>query len=158
MFVSHKEKLIRMPVHCTPKCNCHVCRVLNRHRINPRLTNKGRTHTMGRIAHNLNLAISTYRKFTLKEKIYLVAGCGKQLPYPAAAKDLYYSQHFQACRRYVEEKESRWYILSPLHQVFNPSKNYFVFKKYQSANTLITTVVTHIRKVNIYSNSANTNI
>ncbi len=120
MFVSHEEKLIRMPAYCTPKCNCHVCRVLNRHRIDPRLTNKGRTHTMGRIAHNLNLAIATYRKFTPKEKIYLVAGCGKQLTYPAAAKDLYCSQHFQACRRYVEEKKSRWYILSPLHQVLNP--------------------------------------
>lgn len=120
MFVSNEEKLIRMPAHCTPKCNCHVCRVLNRHRIDPRLTNKGRTHTMGRIAHNLNLAIGTYRKFIPKEKIYLVAGCGKQLPYSAAAKDLYCSQHFQACRRYVEEKESRWYILSPLHQVLNP--------------------------------------
>jgi hypothetical protein len=120
MFVSHEEKLIRIPTHCAPKCNCHVCRVLNRHRIDPRLTNKGRTHTMGRIAHNLNLVISTYRKFTPKKKIYLVAGCGKQLTYPAAAKDLYYSQHFQACRRYVEEQESRWYILSPLHQVINP--------------------------------------
>lgn len=120
MFVSHEEKLIRIPTHCAPKCNCHVCRVLNRHRIDPRLTNKGRTHTMGRIAHNLNLVISTYRKFTPKEKVYLVAGCGKQLTYPAAAKDLYYSQHFQACRRYVEEEESRWYILSPLHQVINP--------------------------------------
>ncbi|MBW4685625.1 MAG: hypothetical protein KME40_11135 [Komarekiella atlantica HA4396-MV6] len=120
MFVSHEEKLIRIPTHCAPKCNCHVCRVLNQHRIDPRLTNKGRTHTMGRIAHNLNLVISTYRKFTPKEKIYLVAGCGKQLTYPAAAKDLYYSQHFQACRRYVEEEESRWYILSPLHQVLNP--------------------------------------
>jgi hypothetical protein len=120
MFVSHEEKLIRIPTHCAPKCNCHVCRVLNRHRIDPRLTNKGRTHTMGRIAHNLNLVISTYRKFTPKEKIYLVAGCGKQLTYPAAAKDLYYSQHFQACRRYVEDQESRWYILSPLYQVINP--------------------------------------
>lgn len=120
MFVSQEEKLIRIPTHCAPKCNCHVCRVLNRHRIDPRLTNKGRTHTMGRIAHNLNLVISTYRKFTPKEKIYLVAGCGKQLTYPAAAKDLYYSQHFQACRRYVEDQESRWYILSPLHQVINP--------------------------------------
>ncbi|MHC5755162.1 MAG: DUF6884 domain-containing protein [Nostoc sp.] len=120
MFVSHEEKLIRIPTHYAPKCNCHVCRVLNRHRIDPRLTNKGRTHTMGRIAHNLNLVISTYRKFTPKEKVYLVAGCGKQLTYPAAAKDLYYSQHFQACRRYVEEQESRWYILSPLHQVINP--------------------------------------
>lgn len=120
MFVSHEEKLIRMPTHCAPKCNCHVCRVLNRHRIDPRLTNKGRTHTMGRIAHNLNLVISTYRKFTPKEKIYLIAGCGKQLTYPAAAKDLYYSQHFQACRRYAEEQDSRWYILSPLHQVINP--------------------------------------
>lgn len=58
MFVSHEEKLIRMPTHCAPKCNCHVCRVLNRHRIDPRLTNKGRTHTMGRIAHNLNLVHS----------------------------------------------------------------------------------------------------
>ncbi|MEH1791448.1 DUF6884 domain-containing protein [Nostoc sp.] len=120
MFVSQEEKLIRILTHYAPKCNCHVCRVLNRHRIDPRLTNKGRTHTMGRIAHNLNLVISTYRKFTPKEKIYLVAGCGKQLTYPAAAKDLYYSQHFQACRRYVEEQESRWYILSPLHQVINP--------------------------------------
>lgn len=120
MFVSHEEKLIRMPTYCVPKCNCHVCRVLNRHRIDPRLTNKGRTHTMGRIAHNLNLVISTYRKFTPKEKIYLVAGCGKQLTYPAAAKDLYYSQHFQACRRYVEDQDFRWYILSPLHQVINP--------------------------------------
>jgi hypothetical protein len=120
MFVSHEEKLIRIPTHCAPKCNCHVCRVLNRHRIDPRLTNKGRTHTMGRIAHNLNLVISTYRKFTPKEKIYLIAGCGKQLTYPAAAKDLYYSQHFQACRRYAEEQDSRWYILSPLHQVINP--------------------------------------
>ncbi|MBD2613906.1 hypothetical protein H6G94_21960 [Nostoc punctiforme FACHB-252] len=120
MFVSNEEKLIRMPAYCTPKCNCHVCRVLNRQRIDPRLTNKGRTHIMGRIAHNLNLAIGTYRKFIPKEKIYLVAGCGKQLPYSAAAKDLYCSQHFQACRRYVEEKESRWYILSPLHQVLNP--------------------------------------
>ncbi|MDZ8084169.1 MAG: hypothetical protein RMY16_01025 [Nostoc sp. DedQUE12b] len=121
MFVSHEEKLIRIPpTHCVPKCNCHVCRVLNRHRIDPRLTNKGRTHTMGRIAHNLNLVIGTYRKFTPKEKVYLVAGCGKQLTYPAAAKDLYYSQHFQACRRYVEEQESKWYILSPLHQVINP--------------------------------------
>ncbi|AVH63502.1 DUF6884 domain-containing protein [Nostoc sp. 'Peltigera membranacea cyanobiont' N6] len=120
MFVSHEEKLIRIPTHCAPKCNCHVCRVLNRHRIDPRLTNKGRTHTMGRIAHNLNLVISTYRKFTPKKKIYLVAGCGKQLSYPAAAKDLYYSQHFQACRRYVEGQNSRWYILSPLHQVINP--------------------------------------
>jgi len=120
MFVSHEEKLIRMPTYCVPKCNCHVCRVLNRHRIDPRLTNKGRTHTMGRIAHNLNLVISTYRKFTPKEKVYLVAGCGKQLTYPAAAKDLYYSQHFQACRRYVEDQDSRWYILSPLHQVINP--------------------------------------
>ena len=119
MFVSHEEKLIRMPAHSAPKCNCHVCRVLNRHEIDPRL-NKGRNHTMARIAHNLNQVITTYRRFTPKEKVYLVAGCGKQLTYPAAAKDLYCSQHFQACRRYAEEQKSKWYILSPLHQVLDP--------------------------------------
>ncbi|RAM50020.1 MAG: hypothetical protein C6Y22_19725 [Hapalosiphonaceae cyanobacterium JJU2] len=121
MFISHEEKLIRMPAHYTPRCNCHVCRVLNRHGIDPRLINKGRNHTMGRVAHNLNQVITTYRRFTPKEKVYLVAGCGKQLIYPAAAKELYCSQHFQVCRRYVEEQqEPKWYILSPLHQVLDP--------------------------------------
>ncbi len=120
MFISHEEKLIRMPAHYAPRCNCHVCRVLNRYRIDPRLINKGRNHTMGRVAHNLNQVITTYRRFTPKEKVYLVAGCGKQLIYPAAAKELYCSQHFQACRRYVEEQKSKWYIISPLHQVLDP--------------------------------------
>jgi hypothetical protein len=120
MFISHEEKLIRIPTHSAPKCNCHVCRVLNRYGIDPRLTNKGRTPTMARIAHNLNQVISTYRKFTSQEKVYLVAGCGKQLTYPAAAKNLYCSQHFQACRRYAEEQKSKWYIMSPLHQVLDP--------------------------------------
>lgn len=120
MFISHEEKLIRIPAYLAPKCNCHVCRVLNRYGIDPRLTNKGRTYTMARIAHNLNQVISTYLKFTPKKKVYLVAGCGKQLTYPAAAKDLYCSQHFQACRRYAEEQKSNWYILSPLHQILDP--------------------------------------
>ncbi len=33
---------------------------------------------------------------------------------------MYCSQHFQACRRYAEEQNSKWYILSPLYQVLEP--------------------------------------
>jgi hypothetical protein len=107
MFASHEEKLIRIPAHLTSKCSCHVCRVLHRHGIDPWFRNKGRNYTMGRVAHNLNQAIATYKRFTPKEKVYLVAGCSKQLTYPAAARDLYCSQHFQACRRYVEKQKSQ---------------------------------------------------
>jgi hypothetical protein len=122
MLAGSEDKLIRIPTHSFPKCNCYVCRILYKYKIDPRWRNNGRNGTMGRIAHNLNQAITKYKEFIFVNKIYLVAGCGKQSTYATAAKDLYCSQHFQACRRYAEEQNSKWYILSPLHQVLEPEK------------------------------------
>lgn len=53
-------------------------------------------------------------------KVVLVACCGRKLPGPAAAKDLYQSALFLKSRRYAEQHGDRWLILSARHGVVDP--------------------------------------
>ena len=55
------------------------------------------------------------------DSIILVACCGPKLPEPAPAADLYVSSLFKKARTYAERR-GRWFILSALHGLLNPTK------------------------------------
>lgn len=52
--------------------------------------------------------------------VILVACCGPKLTEPAPAADLYVSQLFKKARTYAERR-GRWFILSALHGLVDPS-------------------------------------
>src|SRR6516162_3433135 len=54
------------------------------------------------------------------DSIILVACCGPKLAEPAPAADLYVSDLFKKARRYAERR-GRWFILSALHGLLDPS-------------------------------------
>jgi hypothetical protein len=53
--------------------------------------------------------------------IILVACCGPKLRKPATAADLYVSSLFKKARTYAERR-GRWFILSALHGLLDPTK------------------------------------
>ncbi len=55
------------------------------------------------------------------DSMILVACCGPKLPEPAAARDLYVSSLFKKARTYAERR-GRWFILSALHGLLDPTK------------------------------------
>lgn len=55
-------------------------------------------------------------------KVFLVSCVGKKSETAAAAADLYQSLWFKKARVYVELQESRWFILSALHGLLNPTQ------------------------------------
>src|SRR3954468_6205562 len=52
--------------------------------------------------------------------VVLVACCGPKLKEPAPAADLYISDLFKKARTYAERR-GRWFILSALHGLLDPS-------------------------------------
>jgi hypothetical protein len=54
------------------------------------------------------------------DSIVLVACCGPKLTEPAPAADLYVSPLFKKARTYAERR-GRWYILSALHGLVDPT-------------------------------------
>lgn len=54
--------------------------------------------------------------------IYLVSCVASKSTSPAAAKDLYQSDWFIKARRFVEYKDSNWYILSAEHGLLVPDR------------------------------------
>lgn len=57
----------------------------------------------------------------MNEKHLVIVGCGKaKLGHPAAAKDLYTGNLFQASRRYAEAFGSYWVIASAKHGIVDP--------------------------------------
>ncbi len=52
--------------------------------------------------------------------VVLVACCGPKLKEPAPAEDLYISDLFKKARTYAERR-GRWFILSALHGLLDPS-------------------------------------
>ena len=55
------------------------------------------------------------------DSIILVACCGPKLAEPAPACDLYISSLFKKARTYAERR-GRWFILSALHGLLDPTK------------------------------------
>src|ERR1700683_3595000 len=54
------------------------------------------------------------------DPVTLVACCGPKLAEPAPAADLYVSALFKKARTYAEQR-GRWFILSALHGLLDPS-------------------------------------
>ncbi|MFQ4143301.1 DUF6884 domain-containing protein [Chlorogloeopsis sp. ULAP02] len=107
-------------MHQATRCNCRTCAIARSHRINPQQINN-RPASIMRLAHNLNSLLATYHYLSKPKTLYLVAGCGKQTNQKAAAKEVYCSQHFQACRKYAQS-QGGWKILSPLYKVLEPEE------------------------------------
>jgi hypothetical protein len=69
-----------------------------------------------------------------REAIVLVACAATKLPKAAPAQDLYISDLFRKARRWAERHGARWYILSALHGLVEPST---VLEPYnQTLNTM----------------------
>lgn len=118
MLFHSGDNLVRYPVYLSPKCSCRACAIARNYGINSQDLNN-RQASIIRLAHNLNSLLATYHHLAKPKSLYLVAGCGKQTNQTAAAKDVYCSQHFQACHNYAQA-QGQWNILSPLHQVLSP--------------------------------------
>jgi len=55
--------------------------------------------------------------------VYLIACVSQKLDHRAAAADLYRSDWFRKARTYVEEMGERWYVLSAVHGLVEPTKH-----------------------------------
>jgi hypothetical protein len=60
------------------------------------------------------------RNTVANDPVFLVACCGPKLPDPSPAADLYISDLFKKARSYAERR-GRWFILSALHGLLDPS-------------------------------------
>ena len=60
------------------------------------------------------------RNTVANDPVILVACCGPKLTDPSLAADLYVSDLFKKARCYAERR-GRWFILSALHGLLNPS-------------------------------------
>lgn len=60
------------------------------------------------------------RRAVENDPVILVACCGPKLPDPSPAADLYVSDLFKKARSYAERR-GRWFILSALHGLLDPS-------------------------------------
>lgn len=118
MLFHSGDNIVRYPVYLSPKCSCRACAIARNYKINPQELNN-RQASIIRLAHNLNSLLATYHHLAKPKSLHLIAGCGKQTNQTAAAKDVYCSQHFQACHNYAQTQDE-WNILSPLHQVLSP--------------------------------------
>jgi hypothetical protein len=58
--------------------------------------------------------------FDHRESIAFISCVGKKKPRRAKAKDLYQSDWFKKARRYVEQNEMSWYILSAEYGLVHP--------------------------------------
>nr|WP_236117158.1 DUF6884 domain-containing protein [Hassalia byssoidea] len=123
LLFNNGENLLRYPAHQAPRCSCRVCALTKRFFVGSiaRNHNSDRASSIIRLTHNLNSLLAIYHYIKKPETLCLVAGCGKQTNQRAAAKDLYCSQRFQACRNYAQT-QVRWQILSPLHRLLEPEK------------------------------------
>lgn len=101
-----------------PECHCRACTLLRADGVDTRTYGSNETN-MGRAAHNLNMLMSA-QKVAMKRRVVLVACCGKKLPYPAPARELYQSELFRKSRAYAEQHGDEWLILSALHGVVHP--------------------------------------
>lgn len=54
--------------------------------------------------------------------LYLVSCVKQKQSLPCEARDLYVSQWFSKARRYVEQQNGRWFILSAQHGLVEPSR------------------------------------
>ncbi len=118
MLFQSGDNIVRYPVCLSPKCSCRACGIARNYKINPQELNN-RKASIIRLAHNLNSLLAIYHYLAKPKSLHLIAGCGKQTNQTAAAKDVYCSQHFQACHNYAQ-MQGKWSILSPLHQVLSP--------------------------------------
>jgi hypothetical protein len=110
-------------VDCTgivaPECHCRACSLLRADDgVDTRSYGSNETN-MGRAAHNMNMLMRAQKAAT-QRRIVLVACCGKKLPYPAPAQDLYQSELFRKSRLYAEQNGDEWLILSAKHGVVHP--------------------------------------
>lgn len=103
-----------------PECDCKACSLLRADGVDTRSYGSNE-HNMGRAAHNLNMLMIA-QKAAMRERVVLVACCGKKKKGSWTAGEIYQSELFLKSKAWAEKNGDRWGILSAKYGLIWPDQ------------------------------------